>query len=339
MNLRDKRSSGSVQNENQENTKSIMQNSNESRQDLIQRQQEVISELSSRLQTSESDIQTLRSELQKRDEKIVLQNEEIVRLNGKIEQLNKSDIELQESRKIMDSVSKEKAAVAHDKYYTDWQKKENEKESRRLAKWRLEIAEIERDQENVVRKRVDRELENRKLELSKRIAKEWHSSLLLIVYAVIMTIYYVVLHWETVVSGEELFVTRLVTIIKGIWLVAWPAVYNYWFDQIQADTGSLIATIVTAVLAAGAILGLAVLFLKWKRVVDDTYEDGDKRKAETAVLIVLSTLVFSLIICSRNPVEMSWMMLWILLAFGVNFVFQTGRIFWIRKYPYKKRRW
>ena len=250
--------------------------------------------------------------------------------------MNKSDLELQENRKIMDSVAKEKAAVAHEKYYADWQKKVNEQEEHRLAQWRMEIAAIEREQEKVIRKKVDHELDNRKIELCKRIAKEWYSSVLLILYTVIMTIFFIVIHWELFIAGVELFFTRLVAFFDGIWSVAWPAVFDFWFAQFQTGTGALISTIITAFLCAGAVFGLIVLFIKWKGRVDDTYEDGDKRKAEITVLITFSTMVFSLIVCSRTTIEMSWMMLWILLVFGVSFIYQTCRILWIRKHPYKK---
>ena len=174
-------------------------------------------------------------------------------------------------------------------------------------------------------------MERKKKEISFRLAKEWYSSVMLIVYSLVMTLFFIVTHWETVLTGKVFF-TRLVNVIRGIWEVAWPAVYGYWFEQFQADTGSLIATIITAVLCARVLLGLIVLFLKWKHGVDRTYEEKDKRKAETTVLIALASLVLSLIICSRADIGMTWIMLWILLTTGSSFLFQTIRLIWINKY-------
>lgn len=323
MNLKDKRPRSDESVNSQKNMNSGTLNSNGPLLDLINQQSEVI-------QKQDCELQKLRSEMQKKDEKIVKQNEELVTLNEKIAQLNRSDLELLESRKIKASAAEERLAAAREREESairlaaaNQQKEFNALEAQRLKKERQEL-------DLIIQSRLERELSAKQKTVSLRLAKEWYSSLMLILYSLIMTIYYIIVHWETVLTGEIFFI-RFEKAFTGIWEDAWPAVYHFWYVQTDSETGALIGAIITAVLAAGAVLGLIKLFLWWKKRVDDTYKKNDHRKMESIVLIVSASLVFALIICDRTSITMSWIMFWILVFIGANGIYQTVRMLWFGK--------
>jgi len=180
--------------------------------------------------------------------------------------------------------------------------------------------------DQIVRDRVESLLVAKQKKLCLKIAAEWHSSLMLILYSLVMTLYFVIIHWQTFLTGDVFFI-RLATVFTGIWEVAWPSVLHYWFSQFQSDTGALVATTITAALAAGIIVGAIKLFLKWKHRADATYDSNDKRKIESFIFITSASLILALIICAECDLKMSWITLWILLSFGANFIYQTVRIF------------
>ena len=323
MNLKDKRPRNEESVNSQKNMNSGTLNSSGPLLDLINQQSDVI-------QKQDCELQKLRSEMQKRDEKIVKQNEELVTLNEKIAQLNRSDLELLESRKIKASAAEERLAAARERKESairlaaaNQQKEFNALEAQRLKKEKQEL-------DLIVQNRLERELSAKQKTISLRLAKEWYSYLMLILYSIIMTIYYIIVHWETVLTGEIFFI-RFEKAFTGIWEEAWPAVYHFWYSQVDTETGALIGSIITAVLAAGAVFGLIKLFLWWKKRIDDTYEKSDHRKTESFVLILSASLVFSLIICDRTNIKMSWIMLWIFVSAGANGIYQTARIIWFAK--------
>ena len=323
MNLKDKRPRSEESVNSQKNMNSGTLNSNGSLLDLINQQSEVI-------QKQDCELQKLRSEMQKKDEKIVKQNEKLVTLNEKIALLNSSDLELQESRKIKASAAEERLAAAREREESsiklaavNQQKEFNALEAQRLKKERQEL-------DLIIQNRLERELSAKQKAVSLRLAKEWYSSLMLIIYSVVMTVYYIIVHWQTVLTGEIFFI-RFEKAFTGIWEAAWPAVYRFWYWQTNTETGALIGSIITAVFATGAVFGLIKLFLWWKKRVDDTYDKNDHRKTESLILILSSSLVFALIICSRTSISMSWIMLWILVTTATSVIYQTVRIIWFAK--------
>lgn len=328
-----KRSSGS----NSSSLPDITPRSNVSQMDLVQKQQELIQQQESTIQTLQFEKQKLADELVSSNEKIVKLSEENVTLNGKLKNLSQSDKELSESIRIRDAAAKEREKAARDLQNATWeretaeeQNRKNREEGQRLSEWKFQLQREQRSQSEIVQQKVEREMERKKKEISLRIAKEWYSSVMLIVYSLFMTLYFIVTHWETVLTGDVFF-TRLVKVIKGIWEVAWPAVYGYWFRQFHSDTGSLIATIVTALLAAGIIFGIIILFRKWRKAVDKSYDANDHRKQEAIFLIILAALVFSLIVCERIEIKMTWIMLWFITSFGIYFGYQTIRLLYRRR--------
>lgn len=339
MNLRDKRPKESEMNGQHEKGTTTSGNSIISDQEMIRKQREVISDLSLQLQQKESAVQKLQFEILKKDDLIVSANEdkvklngEIVKLNEEIKRLNRSDQELKESRKILASAAEERQKAEWDRKSATWehekaerQFQQNQIENRRLAAMEKNLQKAQRTQNEIIQMHVAREMKRKQKELRLLILKEWYSSVMLVIYSFIMTIYFMIVHWETVESGKEFF-PRLINVIRGIWEVAWPAVYDYWFRQFQAETGSLIATIVTALVAAGILFVIVMLFRKWKKAIDNSYDKNDHRKLESTFLIILASLVFSLIICERTGIEMTWIMLWILVSFGANIVYQTIRL-------------
>jgi len=296
-----------------------LKNSNDTLQDLINKQQEII-------QKQGSELQRLQSEMQKKDEKIVKQNEELVTLNEKISQLSRSDLELQECKKIKASAAEERLTAAREKAAADRQKEKNTFEEHRLLCMEQRLKKDKQKLDQIVRDRVESLLVAKQKKLCLKIAAEWHSSLMLILYSLVMTLYFVIIHWQTFLTGDVFFI-RLATVFTGIWEVAWPSVLHYWFSQFQSDTGALVATTITAALAAGIIVGAIKLFLKWKHRADATYDSNDKRKIESFIFITSASLILALIICAECDLKMSWITLWILLSFGANFIYQTVRIF------------
>ena len=323
MNLKDKRPRSEESVNSQKNMNSGTLNSNGPLLDLINQQSEVI-------QKQDCELQKLRSEMQKKDEKIVKQNEKLVTLNEKIALLNSSDLELQESRKIKASAAEERLAAAREREESaiklaaaNQQKEFNALEAQRLKKERQELDLIIRDQ-------LERELSAKQKTISLRLVKEWYSSLMLIIYSLVMTIYYIIVHWQTVLTGKIFFI-RFEKAFTGIWETAWPAVYRFWYWQVDTETGALIGTIITAVLAAGAVFGFIKLFLWWKKHVDDTYGKNDHRKKESFVLILSTSLICALIICAKTNIKMTWIMLWILISVASTVFYQTARLIWCAK--------
>lgn len=313
-------------------------------QELILKQKDVISDLRSQLQQKESEVQRLQSEILKKDDLIVSANgdkvklnEEIAKLNEEISRLSRSDQELKESRKILVSAAEERKKAEWDRKSAIWEREKAERqarsntvESQRLAAMEKNLQKTQCTQNEIIHKKVEKELARKQKALRIRILKEWYSSVMLVIYSLAMTVYFMIVHWETVESGS-IFFPRFVHVISGIWETAWPAVYDYWFRQFHADTGSLIATIVTALLAAGILFGIIMLLRKWKREIDQSYEKNDHRKLGSTFLIILASLVFSLIICERTRIGMTWIMLWIMTSFGANFGYQTIRLLYRRR--------
>lgn len=328
MNLKDKRPRSEEPENGQKNLNSDMQSLNESLLDLINKQSEVI-------QKQDCELQKLRSEMQKKDEKIVRQNEELVTLNEKIVRLNRSDLELQESKKIRVSAAEERLTAIREREESartlaraNLQKESNALEEQRLSAIEQRLKKEKQELDQIIQARMERMLAAKQKLISLRLAKEWHSSLMLIFYSVIMTIYFIIVHWQIVLTGEIFFI-RFEKAFTGIWEVAWPAVYRFWYWQVNTETGALIGTIITAVLAAGVVIGFIKLFLWWKKRVDDTYEKNDRRRKETASLIISASLVFALIICTKTNITMTWIMLWILVSIAVSIIYYTSRLLWI----------
>lgn len=330
MNLRDKRPRNEESENRQKNMNSDTPNSNGSLQDLINRQSEII-------QKQDSELQRFRSEMQKKDESIVKLNEELVTLNKKIESLNQSDLELQESKKIRASAAEARLEAARDmeKSARSLVEANRQKESNALEEHRLSCIERRLDREKqeldqIIQERLEQLLIAKQKLISLRLAKEWHSSLMLILYSVIMTIYFIVVHWQTVTTGW-IFFTRFENAVTSIWEDAWPAVYHFWYWQVSTETGALIGTIVTAVLAAGAVFGFIKLFLWWKKRVDSTYGKKDNRKKESIVLILSGSMIFALIVCDKTNTSMTWIMLWFLIFVAIYGIYQTIRLIYFSK--------
>lgn len=208
---------------------------------------------------------------------------------------------------MMDSVSRKEMSFLQEENFLKAQRSELRND--RLDLWcQIDIA-------------AERKTEERAMEIFRRVERQYHVPLLLVLYSVVVTIFLIVTY-EPDFASVRIFGERFWHGFSRIWEAGWPFVFVTLKATGSNDLTAWMLTIIAAMFAALLTGAIIVLFVRVIRGLSDVYRRNSEtaKGIEAATAVIVTAVLASLIITGLCKTEITWVGLALTISSAGNLI-------------------